>query len=96
MWVKIITMMLFILNNPVGTAKLLLLFFFCVFFLTVSTAPIEKKPEKLTKNKKRRLKLKQKKQIALLEKQEQQLMELEKERHSRLSGTIIGIRIPWD
>ncbi|XP_033647137.1 SRSF protein kinase 3-like isoform X2 [Asterias rubens] len=54
---------------------------------SVSTAPIEKKPEKLTKNKKRRLKLKQKKQIALLEKQEQQLMELEKERHSRLSVT---------
>ncbi|XP_022081067.1 SRSF protein kinase 3-like isoform X2 [Acanthaster planci] len=54
---------------------------------SVSTAPIEKKPEKLSKNKKRRLKQKQKKQLALLEKQEQQLMELEKERHSRLSAT---------
>ncbi|XP_038067202.1 SRSF protein kinase 3-like isoform X2 [Patiria miniata] len=54
---------------------------------SVSTAPIEKKPEKLSKNKKRRLKAKQKKQIALLEKQEQQLIELEKERHSRVSVT---------
>ena len=60
----------------------------CVLCPAVSTAPVEKKPEKLSKNKKRRLKQKQKKQIALLEKQEQQLMELEKEKNNRLSGEL--------
>ncbi|KAJ8047608.1 SRSF protein kinase 2 [Holothuria leucospilota] len=59
---------------------------------SVSTAPVEKKPqEKMSKNKKRKLKKKQKKQLELLEQQQRQLQEIdhqkEEVRRRRLTET---------
>lgn len=55
---------------------------------SVSTAPLERKPqEKMSKNKKRKMKKKQKKQLALLEKQQQQLQEIDQEKTRTISET---------